>query len=342
MSNLWLPPEVLQRMAQERRYTAAELVALADEHHLPATEPLLRDWVRLGLMGKPEEAGERGVWIPPQASLWLKLLDIRQRQRAHVVHLCNVPVGGWIYFGEATGGVSHRQALRAMRSWVERQRPNSLEAARRTAQRLVKLCKTKDAVLVRSAKKQLNELLAHHRVDIASFRDPLVLLMEGRMASKRGQRKGPAEASLSVEMLLDMWQTRIDAMNSLAKIADWMWEWARVALVWGVQWYTTNQARLAREAQQYSGLEQLYQRETLESFVSSACLDMLTMAGLALDATRHHPSLPPLPGLPDHLQLGPWRDGVYTAEVQGGRPMVGLHGQLLSVNGQVRIHRKQA
>jgi hypothetical protein len=149
MSDLWIPPEAQRKMAQAKRYSATDLVALANSQDLNATQPLLYEWVRLGLMGRPEE-GERGLWKPAQASLWLKLLETRRQKHAHIIHLCNLPVGGWIFFGEDIGAVSLSQVKLVMRSWAERVKPPSLDLARRTAQRLVKQMKTKDAQQVRA------------------------------------------------------------------------------------------------------------------------------------------------------------------------------------------------
>jgi len=339
MPDFWIPPHAAAELAQTRRYTADEMVALAQEHRYKATIPLLYDWMRLGLIGKPEE-GERGRWKPQQASLWLKLLETREQPKVHIVHLCNLPVGGWIFFGERMGGVSRAQIQRVMRTWAERQRRPSLEQVRRAVQRLVKLTKTRDAQQVLHAKKQLNELLAHEGLDVVGLRDPLILLMEGRKPEKRGQTKGPQGAAFSVETLLTLWETRERAIRNMAAFDDWMWEWARMAFLFGMHQYQQEYPWLAQEAWRFPELRELFRVETLTTLVSNACMDLATLLEIAYEDARQVPPCPPIPGLPAPLQMPLWRDGAVWGEVNSSVALdqhLGLPTTALQM--AVAIHR---
>lgn len=344
MPDFWIPPQAAVALARTRRYTAEEMVTLAQKYGYNATVPLLYDWVRLGLVGKPE-AGERGRWKPQQASLWLKLLDIRLhphgRVRAHVVDLCNVPVGGWIFFGEAAGGVGRAQVQRVMQTWAEKQGRPSLEQVRRSVQRLVKLTKTKDAQLVRKAKKQLNDLLSREHLDIAGLRDPLTLLMEGRKPEKRGQTKGPRGAAFSVDNLLSLWETREHAIHHMAAFDDWMWEWARMSLLFGFLLYQQDYPRIAQEAWRFPELREMFRIETLSTLISSACMDLATLLEMAYEGVRQMPPCPPIPGLPEPLQMPLWRDGQVWGEVNSSVVQdQHLGGQGSSLQLAVAIHRR--
>ena len=314
MPDFWIPPHVAAELTQTRRYTAEEMVALAQENGYKATKPLLYDWVRLGLMGKPEE-GERGRWTPPQARLWLGLLKNRQQPKAHIVGLCNLPVGGWIFFGEQMGGVSRAQVQRMMQTWAEKQRHPSLEEVRRSVQHLVKVTKTKDAQQVRAAKKQLNDLLAREGLDIAGLQDPLILLMEGRKPEKRGQAKGPRGAAFSVESLLSLWKTREQAIRNIALFENWMWEWARMVFLFGVQQYQQDYPQIAQEAARFPELRNMYRVETLTTLVSNACMDLATLLQTAYEDAHQVPPCPPIPGLPESMQTRLWRDEQVWGEV---------------------------
>ena len=81
------------------RSTAEDMVALARAQHLKATKATLREWVRIGLVGKPR----RGRWTSRQLDIWIRLLREKQ-SGADIAGLCNVPVGGSIDFREVYEG----------------------------------------------------------------------------------------------------------------------------------------------------------------------------------------------------------------------------------------------
>ena len=339
MADLWIPPDAQRKMAQAKRYSATELVALANSQSLNATQPLLYEWVRLGLMGRPEE-GERGLWKPAQASLWLKLLETRRQKHAHIIHLCNLPVGGWIFFGEEVGAISLAQVQLVMRSWAERVKPPTLDQARRITQHLVKQIKTKDAQQVRHAKKQLQDLMARSNTNIDALLDPITLLMEGRKPEKKGQTKGPKDSPLSVEALIDTWETRQKAIHNVHRFDDWMWQWARIAYLFGLNDYLRHYPQLANEAHQFPDLQEMFQVETLTTLVSGSCMDLLTLVQVAYENIHKPPSYHPSAEIPEFLHVKYWHSGEISGDVHSEPVLNGL-GQPVSLQISIEIKKNE-
>lgn len=104
-------------MQSSARYTKAELIRLANEVRLGATERLLTDWIELGLIGAPSrralgrgKGSSGGTWSQNQKDLFLTVWA--KRADAPIRDLCNIPVYLWVWWGEEH--VALRQVKRSM------------------------------------------------------------------------------------------------------------------------------------------------------------------------------------------------------------------------------------
>ena len=120
-------------------FTASELVAAAHKAGQGASERLIKDWVRKGLLDRASERGlgrGRGFdrsWPGEQRDLFLDLLQ-RRTAGASVRSLTNVPVARWL-LGEA---IQTRQVRRALATWATPSGVPSIKAARTVARDLTR------------------------------------------------------------------------------------------------------------------------------------------------------------------------------------------------------------
>ncbi len=86
-----------------------EMVEAARAHGYEATEALLDDWIKKGLVGRAERVGlgrGRGSvawWSSAQLTLFVELLRARKLGKLRIGQLCAFPVWRWVYWGERGG-----------------------------------------------------------------------------------------------------------------------------------------------------------------------------------------------------------------------------------------------
>jgi hypothetical protein len=101
-------------------------------------------------------------------------------------------------------------------------------------------------------------------------------------------------------------EARVEAINALVnknyEIPDICWEWARIFHLSQLSQYAKQQQGYARETAGTS-VEQLFSRETVERWVTTACEDLAMVLGLGL-------LYPSMPGLPEQLRLDVWKHRV--------------------------------
>lgn len=318
MNRLWVPP-------QAERYTKDDLLAAARKMGCHDVKPrTIRTFIESGLLDHPHrQPGGRGGgalagwWPRVQFDLWCALLNQRKgliarrehRNRVHIV-LCNVVVAAWLYFGEASG-IPLTQVRRAMRTWVNAHTTvRSFEEAQRLAKRFVRLIAHPSARNRLELQKYIADILFTGR-----YPDPDVLLYQvGSLIDpmNRGEIKGPAEAPIAAQNITDMILGRVEAQAMLRKndtqTPDGLWEWTRVMLLYSRNRYQVSQPRIREDPsfKKYPELRHLYEPETFETMVNTACEDLLTTLGtlaLAQQATHLPPPLHPDPWLAGEMHV---------------------------------------
>ena len=185
----------------ERRYTAGELLEHARGQGTPASDRLIDDWVRKGLIDRPQAPGRGqgggrapGTWTWDQLRLFLLVLRKRRDEVKRVLTLCNIPVAIWMYYGDQY--VPLRQVRRALSTWSASYTYVSEAAAKRGARRLVdQLPKTR-----RAARTELMEIIAKAaylgKVDRPALVDALAAALD---PDRSGHAVGPPGATLTPE-----------------------------------------------------------------------------------------------------------------------------------------------
>lgn len=140
--------------------------------------------------------------------------------------------------------------------------------------------------------------------------------------------------------MTDLLLTRARALERLCSqpdaYADWMWDWVRATLLWGLQEYKQKQPFYAQETRRFRGLEEWYLPETLETLVPNACVHLLTALGVACEDannTQYNPRLP------EPLQLDAWRGGGFTMQMNT-QIVAGLQGTPTTLQGEIVVQRR--
>jgi len=322
MTKLWVPPHA-------ERYVEADLLTAARELDCrDVVSRTIRTFVEYGLLDHPQRAwpghgggSSPGWWPRAQYDLWLTLL--RQRKQliesngAHKAQitpaLCNIVVSAWVYFGDAAG-IPLRQVRRAMRTWASaNQHVNSLVAARRAAQDIIRTAGHDKAPNRRALKEQLAQIVWIGRVP-----DREDLLYRMRLLVDpfgKGVTKGPEGASFSPEILTALITERIEMLQVLQRgephLPDGMWEWARFTLLWSRGFYLQAQPQILNDPslQKHPEMARLYQSETFETMMNSVCFDLLTVLAVAEQAQQ-------ATHLPPEFQPHVWLEGKLKAHIK--------------------------
>ena len=261
-------------------YSRQDLVDSALEAGHPATPRLVTDWVRRGLLdeatpvGRGRAQGVQRIWPESQRRLFLILLKRRaQLPGKSLAPLYNIPVGVWLFWGEAH--VRLAQVRRAMESWATAIKQRGWSSAGETARLSVDQIERSGAT--REAKDWLFEVVAgtlhFGDFDAAEFRDALSLVFD---AADEGRVEGPEGARLSVDALTDLHAARYRALASLSRIPDDVYEVARSRYQQSIQEYTVRQPVFGADRE----IGELFQPRDLQSYLESTCLDLLTLLGL--------------------------------------------------------------
>jgi len=116
-------------------YEKREMIEAARAYGYEATEALLDDWIKKGLVGRAERAGlGRGHgsiawWSSTQFTLFVECLKARKLGKLRIGQLCAFPAWRWVYWREL-GGVALPQVKRAMETWVASFKSTSIERER--------------------------------------------------------------------------------------------------------------------------------------------------------------------------------------------------------------------
>ena len=296
-------------------YEKREMVEAAQALGYEATEALLDDWIKKGLVGHAERAGlGRGHgsvawWSSEQFTLFVECLKARQQGKLRIGQLCAFPAWRWVYWRER-GGVALPQIKRAMETWVASVKSTTTERERKEVRKGV------DKLQGRGASGKLafiNELTDTWALQKEPDPDLLRYLLEPvvtdsplRVTSDTGETR-----SSDIEMLATLYPLRLRAFRQYEQIAglpDAVWEWARTFLLFLQFQGQRVQPVLARNRR----LAERYHRLTIYDVLWGCCYDLLTPLSLAAfqqlpDQPRHDP-------LP-FLSYQAWQAGEATARI---------------------------
>lgn len=291
-------------------YSRAQLLQAARARCANASERLITDWVERGLLDRPVRRGlGRGKgtaagWPASQYRLWEQLL-IHRGRGAGIGDLCNLPVGLWIYFGDAY--VQLRQVRRALATWTGRyggvrRWPEARAAARRLLSMLP------DAAF-RGRRRALVEDLA--RVLYNGFQQAGQAEAWRRDLVAAVETPGPDQLLPLPQAQVDVLMARLEVVRQLDHLADSSFHWARVFLLSGLDGYQREHQRIAEHYGPAVDAEPL----TWNNLLPRACMDLLTVLGMGILA----PDVQPVdaPGLSPRR----WAARGMTSSV-AGRPLL--------------------
>lgn len=229
-------------------FTAEELIDLARGQGFDISNRLLVDWVRRGLLDRPVKTGlgqgggrgtAPGRWPDAQRQLLLALLKQRQTVH-HVIPLCDLVVGTWLYFGDEV--VPLRQARRALETWARFYRRGSRRRALKSAREFVGQIAPPSAS--RKNRQALVEVLATAGFRGRIERGEMVAALD-RVLSLRDEspHTGP-----TAEVLADVISARFEGANRLDEVSDDVLRTVRSELNWFAQKAALDTKRLIGRA----------------------------------------------------------------------------------------------
>lgn len=266
-------------------YKAADLLAIAAQNGLPASNRLILDWVGLGLLDRPERRGlGRGkgsvaLWNHTQAELFVDLLAFRHRANdpvRHVSALANLPVFGWLY---GSPGVPLRQVQRALWTWSGRSRQKkntALADAKRTAAGFVKTVAHPDSNVHDRARLRefvIESLRDRSKLDPDKLRELVRPVLDPHGA---GPQPGPAGMRIDPDLFVGLTEARLVAMRDLATYTDDEYEHARQTYLQGNAAYAKDQPNLARDRK----FGHMFVPQTFEVQLQGACVNLITILGM--------------------------------------------------------------
>lgn len=261
-----------------------------------ATARLLSDWVTLGLVDKADRRGlGRGVgseatWPHNQLQLFLTVLDKRHEAK-QIATLCNIPVAIWLWWGDEY--VPLRQTRRAMETWAgAREHARSWRAARTSAEQLVGKFAQPNAPA--SARKELIDLVA--KTAMGRPFNGIEILNAFRRAfdpTNSGRTVGRAQITFRPESYVSVIQWRLTALAALKDhdLDDDAFQWARHEYLVSRRDYQQHVVpALADNAEAADAFLRrtgsgIYVAPTFEEVVNQACVDLLTVLGIHIQAT---------------------------------------------------------
>lgn len=278
-------------------------IATAKGRH--PTERLLTDWQAAGLIDRPLKKGlGRGkgivaLWPESQLRLWLLLLE-KRRETTQVPNLCNIPVGLWLYFGDAYASMA--QVRKCMTTWAERYGSSrGHKLAKQTARTLLadlpvlSASKNVKAKLVSAMASVLLHGISHDE-DRRKLRDQLLGAIGGWSADS-------AKASAIVDLVL----IRLLASHHLSNrsVPDHIFHWARVWHLFGLRNYI--EALDSGNLPTVSGVE--FDRPDFNRLIPNACRDLMSAIGMALGLKKEEVLPAPF------FHPASWKDGLTDIKV---------------------------
>ena len=266
-------------------YRSEDLLELARQCGLTATKRLIVDWVSLGLLDQPERRGlGRGngsiaLWNQTQASLFIDLLALRQRQSnpvKHVAGLANLPVFGWLW---AYPGVPLRQVRRALATWCGQHRTRkgvSQGATRRVAREITK--QLENPHTTRRDRDELRELLEKTMRERSFDADEIRPAVERVFdPHKVGRTLGPPAAPFTTEASLRLLEGHATGFLNLDTFSDQEYEDARLIYRQTRREYVSDWPILAKD-RRGSPLE--FEEPNLENTLNGACRELILLLGM--------------------------------------------------------------
>jgi len=264
--------------------TIDRLVTEAGRRGYKASARLIRDWTAAGLLDYPERRGagkghgsRAALYSENQTELLMTLLH--HRPTNGIKSLARIPVGIWLYFGDAY--VPLAQVRRAMTTWLGDPR-SSLREARESAQEMLRRLDNPRAT--EAARKvlltTLSEIAHTGRLDSARLERAVRDVFEPGSSQIR-RVVGHPDAPLMVETVLGVIQARVLAVDRLThdQVTDDDFNQARHAHLVTYAEYAAQQSQLA--AFTPPGAPDMYEPVTAELALNSACGNLLTMLGAA-------------------------------------------------------------
>ena len=296
-------------------YEKQEMVEAARAYGYEATEALLDDWIKKGLVGRAERAGlgrGRGSvawWSSAQFTLFVECLKARKLGKLRIGQLCAFPAWRWVYWRER-GGVALPQVKRAMETWVASVKSTTTERERKEVRKGVEKLQGRGASGKLAFINELTDIWALQKEpdpDLLRYLlEPVVTDSPLRVTLDNGETR-----SSDIEMLAALYPLRLRAFRQYEQIAglpDAVWEWARTFLLFLQYQGQRVQLVLARNRR----LAERYHRLTIYDVLFGCCYDLLTPLSLAAfqqlpDRSGHDP-------LP-FLSYQAWQAGEATARV---------------------------
>lgn len=338
-------------------YEKQEMLTQATVHGYGATEALLDDWIKKGLIGHAERMGlGRGQgsvawWSSAQFTLFVEVLRARQEGKLRLGQLCALPIWRWLYWGEE-GGVELAQVKRAMGTWAASVRKTTTECERKEARRGVEKLQGPGATGKLALIQELTEIGAFNKDP-----DPDVLrhLLEAVVTDSPFQKIGELPGSVfqplaekgrplpnDIDLVVTLFPLRQRAFQQYEQqigcLPDEVWQWARTFLLFLQFQGQRLQPRLAQVDPRFA---QRYQRLTVYDVLFGACYDLLTPLSLAVA-----PTLLGKPfrrgGILPCLEYSHWAAGAASSQIEttviesalllpGGDPMLYLRNEVTIV-----------
>jgi hypothetical protein len=159
-----------------------------------------------------------------------------------------------------------------MSTWAGRQHV-SVEAADRTAEQLVADFSSKP--IQRATRELIAEALRGNRPDLDQVRDQLVSILGGGGSV---EVTGSGTVEVSPRLLIEVLEGRVSALDQLAGLDAWIYEWARFTCLAGTAAYAHEQPQLAADARFGKAFASLDH----DALILRSCLTLLTTLGMAV------------------------------------------------------------
>lgn len=260
-------------------YEKQEMVEAAQAHGYEATEALLEDWIKKGLIGPAARFGlgrGRGSvawWSGAQFTLFVECLKARQQGKLRIGQLCAFPVWRWVYWGEL-GGVALPQVKRAMETWVASVKKTTTDNERKDVRKAVKKLQGPHASGILALSDELTGIGTFQKEpdpDLLRYLlEPVVPHFSPDITSDNSETR-----TADIEMLAAMFPVRLRAFQhyeeQIACLPAVLWEWARTFLLYVQLQGQKAQPLLAGNPR----FANRYRRLTIYDVLFGSCYDLL-------------------------------------------------------------------
>jgi len=276
--------------------TISDLVCDAEAAGFRATERLVRDWTRHGLLDYPRRrptgkghGSAPALYPAAQRNLFVTLLA--KRPGNNVASLARIPVCIWMHWGE--DWVPLRQARRALLRWIgdpnagARFEQNALRTSKRRALAAARAitAQIESAEATPAARHALIEALADANYsgvpDFVRIENAVKAVFEPGFSTLRRAAGHPA-APVMAESIITIFKARLAAVTRLTAgiVTDEQLTDARDSYLFAYAEYVAAQPVLATASP--GGRPQLYAPVTAEDTLSNCCGNLLSALGMEL------------------------------------------------------------